>query len=103
MTLAKIELENIGLSVCGILGLVVNILTVDDQYSLRNRQNLWQPNQLQLSQKRNFFFQFLAAYLKFTSNVERCQNKKMTVKGYVFFKLETAKDVVSQRSKKTSF
>ena len=74
MTLAKIELGNIGLTVSGILGVVVNILTADDQYSLRNRQNLRQPAQLQLSQKL-FFFQFLAAYLKFTPNVERCQKK----------------------------
>ena len=59
MTLAKIELGNIGLTVSGILGLVVNILTADDQYSLRNRQNLRQPIQLQLSQKQIFFSNFL--------------------------------------------
>ena len=65
-------------------------LTADEEYSLRNRQTFWQPIQLQLSKKQIFFSQFLAACLKFASNVERFQ-KKMTVKGYVFLKLETAK------------
>ena len=65
-------------------------LTADEEYSLRNRQTFWQPIQLQLSKKQIFFSQFLAACLKFASNVERFQ-RKMTVKGYVFLKLETAK------------
>ena len=41
-----------------ILKLVLNTLTADDKYSLLNRNNLTQPIQLILSQKRKPFFQF---------------------------------------------
>ena len=34
-----------------ILGLFVNTMTVDDKYSLLNRDNLTQPIHMQLSQK----------------------------------------------------
>ena len=39
-----------------ILKLVLNTLTADDKYSLLNRNNLTQPIQLILSQKRKPFF-----------------------------------------------
>ena len=55
ITLAKIELANIGLSVSEILRVFVNTLTANDIYSLRNRKNLLQPNQLLLSKKQFFF------------------------------------------------
>ena len=55
ITLAKIELEIIRLTVSEMLGVFVNTLTADDKYSLRNRKNLPQPIQLQLSRKRKFF------------------------------------------------
>ena len=55
ITLAKIELEIIRLTVSEMLGVIVNTLTADDKYSLRNRKNLPQPIQLQLSRKRKFF------------------------------------------------
>ena len=42
-----------------ILGLFLNTLTGDDMYSLRNRKNLLQPIQMQLSNKENFFLNFL--------------------------------------------
>ena len=48
------------------------------------------------------FCQFFAGYLKSTSNFEHFE-KKMTHIGYVFSKLETAKDKVSQMSKKLIF
>ena len=41
-----------------ILKLVLNTLTADYKYSLLNRNNLTQPIQLILSQKRKPFFQF---------------------------------------------
>ena len=56
------------LVICEFLGLFVNTLTADDKYSLRNRQNLRQPIQMQLSKKQNFFSQFSAAFLKLRPN-----------------------------------
>ena len=47
ITLAKIELANIRLSVSEILRVFFKTLTVNEQYSLRNRKNLPQPIQLQ--------------------------------------------------------
>ena len=38
------------------LGLLVNTLTGDDKYSLRNSDNLRQPIQMQLSQQQRRFF-----------------------------------------------
>ena len=90
--MAKIELENIGLSVSKMLGVFVKKLTADGKYSFPNREELLQPVQLQLSTKR--FSEFFVAYLKSKSNVEHVE-KKMSLIGYVFSKLETAKDVVS--------
>ena len=46
--------------------------------------------------------QFFAKYLKFKSNFKHFE-KKMTLEAYVFPKLQTAKDVVRQNSKKTRF
>ena len=40
MILAKIDLENIRLSVSEILQVFVNTLTANDNYSLRNTKNL---------------------------------------------------------------
>ena len=68
ITFAKIELENLGLGVSEILGVLFNTLTANEQYSLRNRKNLRQPIQLQLSKKHFFFSEFFARYLKSTSN-----------------------------------
>ena len=73
--MAKIESENIRLSVSEILGVFVNTLTADDKYFLRNRKNLPQPIQQQLSKKQKFFSQFSAAYLKFKSDVEHYEIK----------------------------
>ena len=49
ITLAKVELETVRLSVSEILGVFVNTLTADDTYSLRNRKNLQHSVQLRLS------------------------------------------------------
>ena len=55
ITLAKIVFENIRCSVSEIVGVFVNTLTADEKYSLRNRDNLPQPIQLQLPEKQKFF------------------------------------------------
>ena len=75
ITLAKLELENIRLSVSEILGVFVNTLTADDKYFLRNRKNLPQPIELPLSKIQKSFSQFFAAYLKSTLNVEHFEKE----------------------------
>ena len=60
ITLAKIVLGNVRLSLSDTLRVFVNTLTADNKYSLRNSKNLLQPIQLQLTKKlRIFFFNFL--------------------------------------------
>ena len=75
ITLAKIELENVRLSVSEILGVFVGTSTADDKYYLRNKKNSLQPIQLQLSKKEIIFSQFFAASLKWTSNFEHFEKK----------------------------
>ena len=67
--------EKLLLVICKILGLLVNIWTADDKYSLPNRDKLTQPIQTQLSKKQTTFSQFIAAYLKFISNLEHFEQK----------------------------
>ena len=45
-----------------ILGLFVNIWTADDKYSRHSRENFPQQFQMQLSQKQNFFVNFLLRF-----------------------------------------
>ena len=56
------------LVLCKILRLFVNTLTDDGKYSLLYRENLTQPIQILLSQKRKTFSQFFYAFLKSTLN-----------------------------------
>ena len=63
------------LVLCKILRLLVNTLTDDDKYSLLYRDNLTQPIQILLYQKRNSFSQFFSAFLKSTLNFEHFQKK----------------------------
>ena len=58
--------------------LLVNILTADDNYPLCNSENLLQPIQRQSPKKENFFAQFFAAFLKFTSNCEHFERRDDT-------------------------
>ena len=53
-----------------ILGLFVNTLTAEYQYSRRNMQNLVQKLQTQLSQKGKAFSGFFIAFLKCTSSLQ---------------------------------
>ena len=77
-----------------ILGLFINTLTANDKYSLRNRENLPPRIHLQLSKKQKCFLNFLP-HIRSPNQMLDILNKKMTLKGYVFSKLETAKDVFS--------
>ena len=57
------------------LRLLVKTLTGDEKYSLLYRENLTQPIQILLYQKRNYFSQFFSAFLKSTLNFEHFQKK----------------------------
>ena len=63
------------LVLCKFLRLLVKTLTDDEKYSLLYRENLTQPIQILLSQKRKTFSQFFSAFLKFTLNFEDFQKK----------------------------
>ena len=63
------------LVVCKILGLFVNTLTEDEKYSLLYRDNLTQPIQILLYQKRKTFSQLSSKVLKPTLNFEHVQKK----------------------------
>ena len=82
--------------------LFVNTLTAKAKYFLRNNYNLRQPIQMQLSKKQNTFSGFFAAFLKLHQTLN-ILNKEMTLIAYVFRKLQTAKNVVRQMSKKLRF
>ena len=58
-----------------ILRLFFNVLTVDDQYSGSNMQNLHQQVQTPLSQKQKTLSWFFIAFLKCAWNLEHFQKK----------------------------
>ena len=62
-------------NLCKFLRLLVKTLTDDEKYSLLYRENLTQPIQILLSQKRKTFSQFFSAFLKYTLNFENFQKK----------------------------
>ena len=76
-----------------ILRLFVNTLTDNDKYCLLYRDNLTQPIQILLSQKRKTFFQFFSAFLKSTLNFEHFQ-KALTLMADVYSKLPSPKKVI---------
>ena len=53
-----------------VLRMFVNMLTVDDNYSLLNRDNLRLPIQMELSHKQKRFSEFNGAFLKARLNSE---------------------------------
>ena len=63
------------LVICKFLRLLVKTLTDDEKYSLLYRENLTQPIQILLYQKRKAFSQFFCAFLKSTLNFEHFQTK----------------------------
>ena len=80
------------LVLCKFLRLLVKTLTEDEKYSLLYRENLTQPIQILLSQKRKTFSQFFSAFLKSTLNFAHFQ-KRMTFIADVFPKLPSPKKV----------
>ena len=63
------------LVLCKFVRLLVKTLTDDEKYSLLYRENLTQPIQILLSQKRKTFSQFFSSFLKFTLNFADFQKK----------------------------
>ena len=63
------------LVLCKFLRLLVKTWTDDEKYSLVYRENLTQPIQILLSQKRKTFSQFFPAFLKSTLNFPHFQKK----------------------------
>ena len=57
---------------------------------------------MHLSQKENIFSQFFSAFFESAFNFEHLQ-KKMTLIAYVFPKLPTTKNVLTQMSKTSRF
>ena len=63
------------LNLCKFLRLLVKTLTDDEKYSLLYRENLTQPIQILLSQKRKTFSRFFSGFLKYILNFEHFQKK----------------------------
>ena len=63
------------LVLCKFLRLLVKTLTDDEKYSLVYRENLTQPIQILLSQKRKTFSIFFSGFLKSTLNFADFQKK----------------------------
>ena len=75
---------------CQILGLLVNILAVDEKYPVLNRGNLTIPIQMQLSLKQKKFSQSFSAFLKIRINFEHFE-KKDDPHSFLISKLRTRK------------
>ena len=58
-----------------ILRVFVNILTPDDNYRVRDSENLTLPNQMQLSEKRETLSKFFVPFLNSTSNFKHFERK----------------------------
>ena len=84
--MAKFELENVGLSVSEVLGVLVNRMTDNEQYCLCSRKKLQQPIQLQLSKKQNFFLSFLLD-ISNLRQILKSLKENVTITHYVFSKL----------------
>ena len=63
------------LLLCKFLRHLVKTLTDDEKYSFLYRENLTQPIQILLSQKRKTFSQFFSTFSKSTLNFEHFQKK----------------------------
>ena len=61
---------------CKIWRLFINTLSADGKYSLFNRDNLTQPNQMQLSRKEKSFSDFFSVVLRSSLNFEHFQKKR---------------------------
>ena len=80
----------------------VKTFTGDDNYPLRNCENLLLLIQMQLSKKRKTFSQLFVPFRAFASNFKHFE-KKMILIGNVFPKVPTVKDLGRRLSKKQCF
>ena len=60
---------------CQLLGLFVKTLTPNDKYSVGNTEKLSQPIQMHLPSKKEYFSQFVLAFLKFRSSFKNFEKK----------------------------
>ena len=81
------------LVLCKVFTMFVNILTADDKRFLVNRDNLRQPINTQLSQKKNYFMNLFLQFWNL-NKILKIFKKKMTLMADVFAKLRTPKNVV---------
>ena len=98
---AKLTLKMSLLVICGIPSHFANTLRSGDKYSLRNSENFLQPIEMALSKKWIIFSESLSPFLKYRFFI--ILSKKDDLVAYGFPKIETAKDVVRQMSKKPVF
>ena len=63
------------LVLCKFLRLLVKTLIDEEKYCLLYRENLTEPIQILLSQKRKFFSKFSSSFFKSTLNFEHFQKK----------------------------
>ena len=95
---AKLSKKKIFLVRSEILGLLVNMLTANYEYSSSNRENVPLPIQLLLSEKQksfwSIFFFFLFAFLESPLNFEHFE-KETSLITQLFLKLLTPKDVLT--------
>ena len=75
---------------CQILGLLVNTLAADEKYPAPNKDNLTIPIQMQLSQKKIFFFNFWVDFWNLDS-ILNILEQKTTLTAFAFPKLRTLK------------
>ena len=89
-----------------ILNFFVNRLTADDKYSLLNRDNITQPIQMQLSQKRKTFSWFFSSFLNSSLNFEHSQKQDYPHSSFISGITDSVKEVRSmpyKSRKKGSF
>ena len=71
-----------------------NTLTVHDKHYLLNRDNLTQPIQIQLSQKKKFFQNFLFFRIFKINSILNISQQKMTLVADVFQQVLAPKNMV---------
>ena len=79
--------------ICKILGLFFNILTVDDNYSVLNRDILTEPFEIEISKKQKPFANHFLNFLNLDQILNILQ-KKMTLITNLFLKLATSKEAI---------
>ena len=86
-----------------ILRLFVNTMTAHDKYSVLNRDNLTQQIQMHLFQKekKTTFSQFFLFIFGICIKFWTFSKQKLTLKAYLFPKLQTLKDVIGWTCKKS--